>query len=437
MTFLPSGAYSATAVDAYVGRLESTNIVPDIVQINVTTSGNMAGGAECILSINNVVLTPFTLTSETTYSTTTRYINTTDPAILSGILAGRISDNYDFFKLYFNKNNNETIKVYNVEILFSGARTWDNYTAGLPNVLYKYCYPNSLGFRNSSQWVNQAGTLVNGSGYYHINKSPSGVSPDTTYIRHAIPPAYSNSWTVAGATTAPNGGLSMVFDVDSLDPLSQVTRAQLTMRMSLPPSGQYDNARDTFEVNGYNYRFKEQDYKDEMTDAIGSVPSRNSQYGYFVYGAGSIVEQSGFRDYRTELSFLDPDLSNGDLASIKNRNIDIFNNMEFRIVGLPSGTLLSAAQLYLEYLPNDTLGLYTVGGVDLTRKFVPSLVDTGGTTCPLFGDGAWQHRGNLNEGTIFDAFYKFNEASPYQSRLFLCWRWNHQHSWLQTPQSLL
>jgi hypothetical protein len=233
---------------------------------------------------------------------------------------------------------------------------------------------------------------------------------DSTYITQINPPRTGISWESTSALM-PNGGLSFSCNVDQLSPITQVTRAKMNLRMSLPTSGLFENARDTFEINGYNARFKEQDYKDEMPEEIGSIQSKDSKYGYFIYGAGSIVEQSGFQTYTTELNFLNPELPNGDISSTIYKNIDIFNTMEFQLVGLPSGVQISAAQLELEYIPDDTLPLFIVGELGYIRKYAQSYVDVGGLSDINNGNGGWHHRGSLHEGAIFDAFYEFSEPS--------------------------
>lgn len=193
-----------------------------------------------------------------------------------------------------------------------------------------------------------------------------------------------------------------------LDPISQITRARLNLRMSLPPSG-VENARDSFEVNLYNSRYKNNDYKEEMLDAIGSIQPLDNKYGYFAYGAGNTVEYSGFRNYGVELNFIDPLLPSGNLSSTKHRNIDIFNNAELQLIGLPSGVQISSTELYLEYIPNNFTTLYTLGSV--SRCIASGYPDYTTINNDIFGNGAWHHRGNLNESNTFSAFYRFNEGS--------------------------
>lgn len=396
----------------YCGRLESTNIVPDKIVLNIRGAGD--GATWGTFGINSQTINIGSFAYLDTLSTNQYIFDLTDTD-KTYILQGRVNSNYDYFTLrLLNSGQFVDTKLMNVEVYYSGEQTWDTYTAGLPNILSTYCYPNEVKFRSGSQWINQNGDLIDGSGYYHINMSPSGASSDNTYIQQYntsnLTQKVINSERPLYTPNMPNGGLSLVFGVDNLEPLTQVTRAILTLRMSLPPSGQFENIRDSFEINGYNARYKEQDYKNEMSDAIGSIKPLSTSQGYFVYGAGPVIEQSGFKNYTVELDFVDPYYTIPE-ASTLYRNIDIFNTMEFQLVGLPSGTQLSAAQLYLEYLPNNTVGLYTVGGVALVRHWRDSFVDTGGIRSPLFGNGKWQHRGSLNEAEIFDAFYNFSELS--------------------------
>ena len=203
----------------------------------------------------------------------------------------------------------------------------------------------------------------------------------------------------------------------TIDPLTQITRAKLNLRMALPPSGDYENARDTFEINGYNHRYKNQDNKEDLTyiDTTKIV----DQNGYLTYGAGDIVEADTFTTYSTELNFIDPTIPSGSYASTINRNIDILSNMEFRIIGLPSGTQLSSADLQVEYIPNDCLSLYTTGGAH--RCAASSTVDIGITNIHSCGNGGWHHQGYRSYGPttieeeIFTNFYTFSESSGYKT----------------------
>lgn len=202
-----------------------------------------------------------------------------------------------------------------------------------------------------------------------------------------------------------------------VDPLTQITRAKLNLRMALPPSGDYENARDTFEINGYNHRYKNQDNKEDLTyiDTTYSIEKN----GYFTYGAGDIVEAENFTTYSTELNFIDPTINSGSLASTINRNIDMLSNMEFRIIGLPSGTQLSAADLQIEYVPNDCLNLYTTGVA--YRCAASSTVDIGISNIYSCGNGGWHHQGYRSYGPttieeeIFTNFYTFPESSGYKT----------------------
>ena len=400
-----SGYYAPT----YYCRLDTNNIVPS----SVIVSARADNASRAYVEINGQRLGSFGFWDTLSTQQQTFYISPND-TIYKSIIEGRLNANYDNFSIRLvNSGDVTSTKLYNLEVFYSGDNTWSNYTSGLPNVESEVCYPSQLSFRGGSEWKNQAGEAVDPSGWYHINTS--GVTADNTYIEHTTYPDLARGiWRdrrrPRRLDLGPQGGLGISFDTEAIEPLTSVTRAQLTLRMSLPPSGQYENVRDTFEVNGYNARYKEQDYKNEMPEEIGSIRAKLPRDGYFIYGVGDIVEQSGFMNYQVELDFINPQRADYDYSTIEHRNIDIFSGMDFRIVGLPSGTQISSAHLNIEYLPNDHLGLYTVGGVAIIRHWVDSYVDVGAANTPYFGDGAWQHRGNLHEGKIFDAFYKFDEV---------------------------
>ena len=351
---------SGVSAPSYYCRLETNNMVPE--QVRVGINGSCANGNTwATVGINGMTMGSFG--NFGSISTQSGVFNLTT-AQKERILNGRISDNYDYFSVKLERSGVlSSSRIVDIEVYYSGNYSWDNYSTGLSGISTLYCYPESLSFRNSSVWANQAGSTVNSSGYYHIDKHPSGISVDTTYITHTNPPGYSYFW--AGGPPMPSGGLSFVcssdkelllddgsalllddgsfllldYDGTLLSSLSQVTRAKMNLRMSLPQSGLYPlgHYRDCFEINGY----------------------KNNKY--YIYGAGAIVEQSGFKTYTTELNFLNPDLPNGELSSTIYKNMGTFNGMEFQLVGLPSGVQLSAAQLELEYIPDNTIPLYTYG----------------------------------------------------------------------------
>lgn len=200
-----------------------------------------------------------------------------------------------------------------------------------------------------------------------------------------------------------------------LDPLTQITRARLNLRMALPPSGEYENAFDTFEINGYNHLYKNQDHKEDLSYIDTSQTPLHRRYGYYTYGAGDIIKNKEFSNYITELNFLDPAQPSGLISSTRHANADMLQNTEFQIIGLPSGVQISAAELQVEYIPNNHLGLYIIG--DAYRCAASSTIDAGTSTSYRFGDGGWHHRGwrlrgpTVIEEDVFDNFYTFSESS--------------------------
>jgi hypothetical protein len=411
----------------YFCRLETTNIVPYSINPieydkwgspiitpsyeGIIVSARVSGDNDVYAAIGINGMQIGTIGPWNSISTQTKAF-LLDSAKLERILNGRTSSNYDFFYIQLHSNNEplNNVKLYNLEVYCSGDKTWNNYYDSAPNVITESFVPSLFSVRNSAIWSGE---------YSYIAINPASGNADNEYIEYTNYSDYSYSWLYTDwqktvgkiGELMPNGGLSLYFDTGSIAPITQVTRAKMRLRMSLPPSGLYENARDCFEINGYNYLFKEQDNRDELQDISTSIQSKDRKFGYFVYGAGDIIEQDGFKTYDVELNFLDPNLPSGNISSTIYRNIDIFNQMEFQLVGIPSGTLLSSAELLIEYIPNDYFGLYTLGNV--RRKTTNSLVDTGGLINPFFGNGGWHHIGNIDEGEIFDAFYNFNEASGH------------------------
>lgn len=405
---IPTGSNSTK----YSARLESTNVVPESINVGIRASTTLALGIGAELFVNGLSFGSFGFW-ESSPSNVSGVYNLTD-AQKKRLLSGRIEDNYDYFQIRFTTTDISAMNanLYDIEVYYSGSNTWDNHETAIPTVITSYDYPTALGFRGGSSWQDSQNNLVDYSGYYTIAIDPNDGDVDNQYIWHSTSPTNTTFWN--STDTLPSGGLSLYFAVSSgtIDPLQSITRANLNLRMSLPSSGLYENSRDSFEVNGYSINAKEDDYLYEMLDFAGSRSPKHRQYGYFIYGAGDIVEQSGFKNYSVELNFLDPtlyDSNNGDIASIKHRNVDLFGDIELQLVGLPSGTRISSAQLLLEQTPNNSCTLYSIG--DLTKVGSIRYPDTSGITNVGFGNGAWHHRGDLEEWNTFDSFFKFAETS--------------------------
>jgi len=398
----------------YTTRLKSTNIVPDSIEVGIRAETTLALPVTAEIFVNDLSLGQF---GSWTTKANASGVFTLDTPQKERIFNGRIEDNYDYFQVRFETSDADPmdLKLYDMEVYYSGETNWNNHETGLPNVSTSYHYPTTLGFRGGSAWIDGAGDTVDSSGYYTIDIDPDHGSADNEYIKHHFP-SVASSGAPWGTDPMPSGGLSLYFTATSgtVEPLQSVTRAQLKLRMSLPPSGTYENSRDTFEVNGYNRKAKEGDYLEDMLHIAGTEQPRDRQFGYFIYGAGDIVEDPSFKNYTVELNFLDPNLyaaNSGNISSVYHRNADMFADIEMQLVGLPSGVRLSAAELLLEQRPNNFAPLYTIGGYNVAKKTDGVYPDGSGTPNVSLGNGGWHHRGLRAEGETFDEFFGFTEAS--------------------------
>jgi hypothetical protein len=292
------------------------------------------------------------------------------------------------------------MKLYNTDIYASGDTTWDNHETGLPTAITKTFHPSSF-YYTGAAWSGDISNII-----------VTGGNIDTNYIEKNDDDIYSPDW--LGAKIMPSGYLSLSFNNDiasGVDPRTEITRAVLNLRYALPPSGNYENLPDTFEVNVYNSYYKDKGHAADL-DYLTFSLLPEQDYGYYLYGAGDVVEVDSFNTNSIELNFLDPGLPSGNFASTRYRNIDVLANAEFRIIGMPSGTQLSYANLQVEYTPNDVLGMYVAG--DVKRCQESSTVDVGDDDSYLLGDGGWHHLGWRYgvpfEQSIFDNFYRFSDV---------------------------
>jgi len=298
------------------------------------------------------------------------------------------------------------MRLIDASIAYSGESNWDNHQTGLPNVNTGTYVPTRI--------KNEIGTKWSGT----VDDIDDGLASDGTYITSDYNEGYSVQW--IDGTAMPSGYLSLGFGgiASGVDPITTVTRARMTLRMALPPSGDGDNVYDSFEINGYNHRYKNQDNIEDpdLSYIVSSRRPLNRQYGYFMYGAGSKVEAPDFTNYVLDLNFLDPSRPSGEYKSTRHANVDMLANMDFHVVGLPSGTQLSGAQLQVDYINDDNLSLYTQGNKSITRCELNSETDAGTLKAYAGGNGGWHHQGwrlygpTVIEETVFDNFYTFSEV---------------------------
>jgi hypothetical protein len=395
--------FCGSGTTQYFCRLDSSNVDISHVYVNIRADASTSGSAT--FSINDLEIGSF---GHVESLVTQSGVFALDNAKRQRIFNGRISSNYDYFNIDITtpiSSGEQTKRLYNLEVSYSGDNLWDNHETGLPTTEVTTFYPSALLYRDDSTWEEQTGQTP----------IPSGISDNdnNTYIEQTHTGTDGSSW--AGSNVMPNGGLTIQF-APSGDPLSyelEVARARLNITMALPPSGATNNARDTFEVNGYNTYLKNLDNREELTYLETSQTPLQDKYGYFLYGAGGRIEAPDFTTYNVELNFLDPTLPSGDIDSIKHRKIAAFNNTEFQFVGLPSGVQISHAELQIEYTPNNVLGLYVAGHVE--RVLASSTVDFGTSESFYQGFGGWHHIGNsgIIEESIFDDFYTFKDTSGF------------------------
>jgi hypothetical protein len=306
-----------------------------------------------------------------------------------------IRDKYNLDVTYVNPD----MKMYNVDIYASGDTTWDNHETGLPTVITETFYPTSF-YYTGAAWSGDVSNINNVG------------SMDNEWIEKVEDEIYSSDW--LGSDLMPSGYLSLSFSdhiASGVDPRTEITRAVLNLRYALPPSGDYENIPDTFEVNVFNPYYKDRGHAVDL-DYLTFSALPNNQKGYFLYGAGDVIESNSLSTNSIELNFLDPGLPSGNFSSINYRNIDVLSKAEFRITGIPSGTQLTYADLQVEYTPNNILGMYVAG--DVKRCQESSTVDVGTDNSYLLGDGGWHHLGWRYgvpfEQEIFDNFYRFSDV---------------------------
>ena len=425
----------------YTFRVKHDNIVPEQIQVSVrgAAQSGLTTGMKSNFLINGKELASdypemvgdWDSTTPTTY---TKVYSVTDD-LRRAILGGRIDDQYDYVSFQLSRTIETTagfdtkdFKVFGIEVAYSGVNDWDNYSTSNPNLESQYYYPDKVRTRGGDIWVSNSGTPVASSDFFYVNQPASGVDTDSTYIKHDFfleeglgvnththtnwdyhhdrsfggnSPAFTNT----ANNVMPSGGIIFHYS-PNLPVNSQVHRARLSVRLSLPPSGLYDNIRDTWEVEGYNEDVRNN--HDGICLLGSSSKNAERNRGYILYGAGDIVENSGFQTQTVELNFLEPGLlgTTYNIASIKHRNVDIFENLQLHFKGLPSGTCLSTAELVLDtYDPQGRVELYCPGGV--TRQTDTVVVDSG-----VYGLGYNHHVGNYNEENTFNVgFFKFNELS--------------------------
>ena len=382
----------------YYGRLSSDNL--QITHVYTTLRASVDPPGSAVLSINNLEMGSIAVSGGINDYEASFLLNN---AQKQQIHEGRILKNYDYFdiKLGSDGASSPVNKLYDLSIAFSGDSDWDNHTTGLPTVLSDTYYPTVAQFTGGIGYTGSVDDINDGAG-------AAGV--DNTYIVNNGTEAYLSPW--ADSALMPSGYLSLKFgDFPSgvLDAGTDIKRARLNLRMSLPlASG--DNKRDVFEVNGFNARYRDGDDRSELNDDSSQLPLEEKE-GYFLYGAGDVVETSGFQNYYTELNFLNPFLPSGDISSTRYANSDMLTDMDFRVIGLPSGTQISAAELLVEYLTDTSLQLYIVG--DLERQDYSEEIDTTYST----GHGGWHHQGwrsygpNAIEEDVFTNFYTFSETA--------------------------
>jgi hypothetical protein len=389
----------------YYGRLETNNVNVDDVYVSVRASGDDVVNSRFYINNEITPLILFDPWSGLETQNKHKTLTNTDKKLIN---SGRINANYDFFCVEFDIPDglDHVSKLYNIEVSYSGNSTWDNHDIAptIDTITFK---PKQISLKNNCNYQTNDNTDIYSSGVSYLQN----VS-DNNYIEQISGPEYSKALFVnTSQSLFPNGGISLFFDMapSGLDVLTQIQRAQIKLRMSLPPSGLYNNIQDTFEINGYNEQFKNQDYSYEMQESLGSNKLKESKYGYFFYGVGETVQQSGFKNYVVELNFLDP--QDSILVSTKYKNIDCINNTEFQLIGLPSGVQISHAELLISYIPNNFCSLYTIGNTRRTN--ICSDIDSGTIKSSFFGHGGWHHRGNFDECQIFDAFFNFSESSGH------------------------
>src|SRR5690606_10762365 len=140
--------------------------------------------------------------------------------------------------------------------------------------------------------------------------------------------------------------------------------------------------------------------------------------GNILWASGGIVETSGFRLFNSELCWTNPWLRSvvalsGNRASTQFRSAESLRDLSLRLIGLPSGTQLSAAALRVEAIPSNSLSLRTIGGNVEKRtihRSASGYSNTGGTAYNRYRGYSFVQNSGTRE--IFNlGYYQFNERS--------------------------
>lgn len=361
-TYIQNGT---TTGGSYMFRIANDHVTPDKVRIRIRGKYGSGGSTDLTLNlyINGVVLSSVaTITSGSTIQTSEVLITLNDYQ-RRGILNGRTNNYYDFCQLEFSGAGTtvQHARIYAIEIYYENDtyNEYLNHRASVPGAVTFSLFPTVAQVINSN-WQTDAGVTFASGDTVLIQQYASGVDADTRYIR-CIHEPYLNTFSVlpsaaaaiANSYSLPSGNLTLHFDLgNNLDANTQLNRANLYLRMSVPPSASVGNYRDVYEVHGFNPNFSG---------------------GNIMWGGGSIVEQSGFRTYTTELCWLKPDLytnvpRSGDISHPYLRVSESLSGLQLRVFGIPSGAYLSAAELRVEAQNDAALNLF-VSGVTPTSGY--------------------------------------------------------------------
>lgn len=441
----------------YFGRLNGSVLVPD--RIKVYFSGNVSlvnhlgntihTGVYLKFGVNNSVLFDQAWPSGATTFLIEKNLNSFEKERFYRSRAADTLDliSYDWHVKSLNFNgvaaNRLIAKVYTLEVSYSGESTWNNYTTGLPTET-TYHYPTGISlyknYDSHATWASYSGNQINHLDISHINKPSTGVNTDLTYIiasgstyrcdnrllhSHSDTSYYNRS--IYQDFHGETAKIGFNFNIDSIDGKAQsVERATLRLRMSHPSSGT-KNENDAFSVFGWNRNFVQGNDKQELYSFSQQGNSNRFLYskdmnptdlnGYVLYGNGTTVGQSGFQTYNVDLNFVDGTTyiqNSGYISSTKYKDLDIFRNLELRILGLPSGVKLSSAELLLERLNSSSLGLYSLGDSPATNDIYYTVTQqNSGVPYSFNGNGRDRIIEPFIDGNIFNLGFTRFENLQY------------------------
>lgn len=277
---------------------------------------------------------------------------------------------------------NQNARIYAIEVYYDtpDGHTYSNSETATSNTFTFYSKTAPL---NGTHFINSSGaTSGYGESKNFILGTTSGTAPDGTFIVKQSD--------ASGAYFPVSFGVTGVLD--------HINRADLYLRYN-NPNGSSGNCTDGYEVYGYHTNYPEP----------------------VIYGAGQYLSGSyGFYNTSAELSWLDINISSssGIKDDVRYKNTESLQDIDFRILGIPSGGQISAMELIvIKSDSSDNFNLFMSGyeptptqeSDDLTL-YMNSIKNDDGTIL-LYTGSSVSESGNFNLFTSGDITASFDSSS--------------------------